>query len=455
VSEIRFGTNGWRGVLGRGFDADGAERVALALARELGSGGRVVVAYDTRAQADDIAARVATVLAGAGMDARLCAAPVPTPVAARLARELRAAAGVVLTASHNPPEYLGLKVLAQGGEGAPRSLLDALARRANGTRQPRRVRGTPRVVRDAVDRYVEALLAIVDARAIARARPRVLYDAMHGAGAGVLDRALRELGARVEVIRGAPDPEFGGGAPDPTPPRLRGLAAAVRRGRFAFGVASDGDADRFALVDAHGRLLSETESLALLVDHLAATRPLRRGVAISHATGSLVADTARARGLAVERAGVGFAPLSRALREGEADVAGEESGGFAWCALGLDKDGILAAALALEAAAAEPLHVRGARLAREFGSSACGRAATPASAAARRALARLAAAPPKRAGGARVLEASVGDGVRLVLEDGFVYWRASGTEPVIRVYAEAPSRRALARRLAGGLARLR
>jgi len=157
----------------------------------------------------------------------------------------------------------------------------------------------------------------------------------------------------------------------------------------------------------------------------------------------------------VIRTGIGFSPLSRALLAGEADLAGEESGGFAWRAFGFDKDGILAAALALEAAASEPLHERVARLTRAHGSSACGRSATPATARARRALARLAQSRPKRVGGARVIDAHLDDGVRLVLEDGFVHWRASGTEPVIRVYAEAPSRVALARRLSKALARLR
>jgi len=454
VSKIHFGTNGWRGVFGRDFDADGAERIAHALARELARGARVIVAYDTRAHSHEIAALCASVLAGAGVDARLCVSSTPTPIAGHLVRSLRAQAGLVITASHNLPEYLGLKVLAPGGEGAPRALLDSLALRANAARQPRRELRAPRALRAPADRYVRALKALIDTRGIARKRPRVLYDAMHGAGAGVLDRALRELGARVEVMRGDPDPRFGGGAPDPTPPRLRGLAAAVKRGRFAFGVASDGDADRFALVDSRGRLLSETESLAVLVDHVAATRALKR-VAISHATGSLVERAARAHGLAVTRAGIGFSPLARALRAREADLAGEESGGFAWRALCFDKDGILAAALALEAAANEPIHERLARLTREHGSGACGRVATPATVRARKALARLAGAPPERVGGARVLEAHVDDGVRLVLEDGFAYWRASGTEPVIRVYAEAPSRTALARRLAAGIARVR
>jgi phosphomannomutase len=157
----------------------------------------------------------------------------------------------------------------------------------------------------------------------------------------------------------------------------------------------------------------------------------------------------------VQRVGLGFSPLSGALRDGEADVAGEESGGFAWRAMGLDKDGILAGALALEAAASEPLHARLERLTRLHGRSACGRVALPAGERARRMLARLAQAPPRRIGGARVDTFSCEDGVRVGFADGFLYWRTSGTEPVIRVYAEAPSRAALARRLGAGVARLR
>jgi phosphomannomutase len=233
------------------------------------------------------------------------------------------------------------------------------------------------------------------------------------------------------------------------------LMRAVRNGGFAFGLASDGDADRFALVDGRGRLLSETEAVALLVDHLGATRTLRRGLALSVATGSLAEQTARARGIAVTRVGLGFAPLASALRGARADIAGEESGGFAWRRLGVDKDGILAGALALEAAASEPLHERVARLTAAHGRSACGRIAVPASAGARRALARLEASPPQRVAGSAARVADAGDGIRIGFDDGFLYWRASGTEAVIRVYAEARSSAALARRLAAGAARLR
>jgi phosphomannomutase len=459
VSEIRFGTNGWRGVLGRDFSAAGAERLAQALACALGAPAerpRVLVAHDTRAQADAIAARAAAIMAGAGARVLRSAEPLPTPVAGFLVRARRAAAGFVVTASHNAPEYLGVKILASGGESAPHDFVDRLAAVANALgASDELATARARAVRAPEEPYLARLVALVDAGAIRRARVRILYDAMHGAGAGVAPRALAQLGARVEVMRGARDVCFGGGAPDPVRARLRGLMRAVRAGGFAFGLANDGDADRFALVDARGRLLSETEALALLLDHLGTTRRLPRGVALSLATGALARRSAAARGLRVQQLGLGFSALSAALRAGRADVAGEESGGFAWRRMGFDKDGILAGALALEAAAHEPLDERLARLVRTHGASACGRTACPATRAAQRALARLAGAPPERVDGVRVAAATTGDGVRVELADGFVYWRASGTEPVIRVYAEAPTRAALARRLAAGAAKLR
>ncbi len=459
MSEIRFGTNGWRGVLGRDFSVEGARALAAALARELGAPRarpRILVAFDTRAHAAEIAREAAAVMAGAGAEPWLCGGPAPTPIAGFLVRARRALAGFVVTASHNPTEFLGVKILAAGGESAPRAWADRLALAGNALAGSALATGEPRAIRDPPARYVARLEALLEARAIRRARPRVLYDAMHGTGSGTLDRLLRALGARVEVMRGAADPRFGGGAPDPIAARLRKLMASVRAGRFALGLATDGDADRFALVDAGGRLLSETESLALLVDHLAATRRLPRGLAISIATGRLAERSALARGLPVARLPLGFGALTTALREGRADVAGEESGGFAWRRVGTDKDGILAGALCVEAVAlGAPLGDRLSALVEEHGASACGRIAIAADPGVRCALAQLESDPPSRWNGAPVREVGLADGVRLGLDDGFVYWRASGTEPVIRVYAEAASRAALSRRLRAATAELR
>jgi phosphomannomutase len=460
---IRFGTGGWRGVLGEAFDF-GRLRALTAAVAELAlreaPGAPVLVGHDTRFLADRAADCAARVLAGAGVRPLRAAGPVPTPVACHAVRRLGCAAGIVVTASHNPPEYLGVKVLGPAGASASERVTRALeqeaARRlrlgppAEGSEAGRRL--------DLVGPYCRALAHLLDAGALRRSRVHVVYDAMHGAGAGVLDRVLEAVGVPVTRLRVAPDPRFGGGVPDPTAPRLGALARAVRAARgLRLGVATDGDADRFAAVDAGGRVLSETEALALLVDHLAASGRVRGPLAVSCATGSLVERVAGAHGVRVARRGIGFAPLTAALVAGDAAVAGEESGGFALAPFAREKDGMLAGALLAERVAltGESLGAGLRRLVRRYGASACGRAALPLEAPARRGLERLRTSPPSRLGGVRVAGVELAHGVRVALADGgFVLWRASGTEPVVRLYAEARDGAALRARLRAAAALL-
>jgi phosphomannomutase len=460
-ARIRFGTSGWRGVLGEEFHFAGARALALAVARFAGAPAerpRILVAHDTRFLGERLAEEAAAVLAGAGARPLIASRATPTPVVNFALGARRAAAALVFTASHNPPAYQGLKVLLPWGGGAPDAVSARLAAAAERTlargEPPRGPVPTARF--DAVPGYLDALARRLGPLPRGR-RLRVVYDALHGCGAGVLDRALAARGARVELLRGEPDPRFGGGAPDPTPARLVGLARRVREGKgLRLGLATDGDADRLAAVDAGGAILSETELLALLVDHLARTGRATRGVAISVATGSLVERVARHYGLACLRRPIGFKHLTAALASGEADVAGEESRGFAWAPFARDKDAILAGALLAEivASSGAPLASRLAELAARHGAPACGRLSLPLGARARAALARLGRSVPRRFDGAPVLGVDDVDGLRIVLEDGFVLWRASGTEPLLRVYAEAPTRRALARRLAAAAAKL-
>jgi len=461
VPPLRFGTSGWRGVLGEDFTYPRLRRVLHAVARWIreGQGGRrVVVAWDTRFQSAPMAEIAEAILRARGLDPLVARGPLPTPVAAHAVTRRRAAAGLVLTASHNPPEYHGLKVIGPWG-GAIRApdarRIEALAQEALADPEPQlsapRAGRAPRL--DLVAPYARELLGRLDREALRRSRLRVFYDAMHGVGAAVLPEILRRVGLRVELRRGEPDPRFGGAPPDPLPAHLRRLARELRGGRgLRLGLATDGDADRFGALDADGRMLSETEALALLVDHLARSGRLRRGVAISIATGSLVERVAAEHGLRVSRHPIGFKHLSGALVSGEAEAAGEESGGFAWAPLGCDKDGILAGCLLAEIAAAtgEPLRARLAALERRFGRLACGRRAHPATPALRERLEKLLLDPPSRVDGRPVRTLSPEDGLRFGLDDGFLMLRASGTEPVLRIYAEAPGRRALRQRLAAG-----
>jgi len=458
---IHFGTSGWRGVLGEGFHFPGARALAAAVARLAGAPARrprILVAHDTRFLGERFAEEAAAVLAGAGARPIVCGSAVPTPVVNHALRRRRAAAALVFTASHNPPAYQGLKLLLPWGGAAP----DAVSARVSADAERVLRRGepprgpVPAARFDPLPGYLRELSLRLGPPPPGP-RLRVVYDALHGCGAGVLDRALLSRGASVELLRGDPDPRFGGIAPDPTPARLAALARRVRGLRGPrLGLATDGDADRLAAVDADGRILSETELLALLVDHLARNGRVTRGVAISVATGSLVERVAHHYGLGVVKRAIGFKHLTEALASGEADVAGEESRGFAWAPFARDKDAILAGCLLAEIVTTTraPLARRLQELAARHGAPACARLSLPAGERARAALARLARQAPRRFDGARVLSAERFDGVRLGLEDGFVLWRASGTEPLLRVYAEAPTRRALRRRLAAAAARI-
>ncbi|MBW1685872.1 MAG: hypothetical protein JRS35_12525 [Deltaproteobacteria bacterium] len=452
---IRFGTSGWRGVLGEEITFPRL-RVALhGIARWLvREGGReVVVTHDTRFLGERMADLAARILAEHGARPVLGKGALPTPVAARAVLRRGAAGAVVLTASHNPAEYHGLKVLGASGGGID----DATARRIEGwiarARPVEPAAGPPLRPVDLRAPYLRELLRRLDRERLEQARVCVVYDAMHGAGAGVLDTALERLGARVELQRGEPDPRFGGLPPDPTRERLQPLARTLRgrRGRW-LGLATDGDADRFAAVDADGQVLSETEAAALLVDHLARSGRARRGVAISIATGSLVERIARSHGLPVRRHPIGFKHLSQALVSGEADVAVEESGGFGLAGFAHDKDGILAGCLLAEimAVTRAPLRARLDEFVEQHGPSVCGRIALPAEARAREVLARLRATPPGRVDAAPVRRVSADDGLHLALDDGFLMLRLSGTEPLLRVYAEARGPRLLRRRLLAG-----
>jgi phosphoglucomutase len=454
---IRFGTSGWRGVLGEDFTLPRLRRVLAAVGRwlqEQGTPGEVIVAHDTRPLGDRMARLAAAALRRHGQRPLLAKGAVPTPVIARAIRRRRARAGLVFTASHNPPEYHGLKLLgASGGSLAPAPIRRVEALLGEEAGEPRSAAAARARRLDLAAAYLEDLLALIERGPIARARLRVVYDAMHGAGAPVLASALRRSGARVHLLRGRPDPRFGGQAPDPIPERLGGLVRALRGARgLALGLATDGDADRFTAVDAGGRVLSPTQAVALLVDHLARSGRIQRGLALSVATGSLVEKIARTHGLAVTRHPIGFRLLSERLAAGAADAAADESGGFALGSFSADKDGILAGCLLAELMASQraPLRARLAELERCHGRSACGRTAHPLRPRSAEALRRLCAAPPSRVARQRVREAESGDGLRLVFDDGFLFLRASGTEPVLRIYAEARSRRELLARLTAG-----
>lgn len=453
---IRFGTSGWRGTLADEVTDERVRAFVSGAARWLGrrrESPRVVVAFDGRFASERLAEVVAHELQRRGLNVALGAQVTPTPALARAVVRRRAAGGLMLTASHNPAHDHGIKVYGPRGEPVDRAVatrIEEAAARAL-LRPPRDApkRGR-RLVADLSTGYVRDLVRATGEALRAAPRLFVVYDAMHGAGAGVLDAALRTLGVRVEVLRGTPDPTFGGCVPDPAPEQLRGLARRVRGGRgLRLGLATDGDADRIAAVDESGRVLSEEEVAALVVDHLVRTGRVRRGVAMTLAAGSLLERVAVSHGLRTTRHPIGFRFLAAELQAGRADVAVDESGGIAFAPFALDKDGMFAGLLLAESVALrrKGLGAQRQALRERHGATAAGRFALPVSAALREGVERLLEAPPERIEGKPVRDVDRRDGVRIELEDGFVMWRISGTEPRVRVYAEAPGSGRLRSRL--------
>lgn len=461
---ILFGTSGWRGPLGEEVTFPRLRVLVRSVCdwiHEQDRGERVLVGWDTRFASRQMADTTAGILVEAGLEPLVSEVAIPTPAItyALSARAARAgcAAGLMLTASHNPACDHGIKVFDSAGA----TIVDADARWIEAVASARFQDDGPERGAAPTDRedfrslYREALASLLDPDAMRRSGIEVMFDAMHGSAAGILDRVLEEAGARVRRVRARADPNFGGGAPDPIPENLTRLTRETRQiAALGLGLATDGDGDRFGVIDTTGRVLTETQVLALLIDHLAQSGHLHLGVAITVGTGSLVERVAADHGLRVERHPVGFKYLSAAMAEQRADVAGEESGGFALATMGLGKDGLLAGCLLanLVATSGESLEAHVERLEAKFGAHACGRTALRASNALDQALAHLESAPPQRLGEVRVSEVDGQRGLRLGLEDGgFLILRRSGTEPMLRIYAEAESREALEIRLVHGI----
>lgn len=465
---IRFGTSGWRGLLGEEVTFPRLRVLVRSIAdwifeEEGGAGAKVLVGFDGRFASQAMAESATRLLRDAGLLPQLSDRPMPTPAMTRAltagaaGRPSDPAAGLMFTASHNPAADHGLKVFGPSGG----AISDDHARRIEAIAAGRMQEdGAPHSPlpgerTDFVTPYANALANVLDAEALRRSKVHVLYDAMHGMGGGVLDRVLRDSGARVEGMRLDLDPGFGGTVPDPSPARLGSLMQSVSRAQgLRLALATDGDADRIAALGADGGALSETQILALLIEHLASTGRIRRGVAIGVATGSLVEKVAARHGLEVERHPIGFKFLSAALESGRVDVAGEESGGFALAGMSRDKDGLLAGCLLanLVATTGAGLEEHIARLESEHGTSACGRIAVESRPAFDRGLERLAKRPPERVGAVPVAAVDDRHGLRLALADGgFLMWRRSGTESVLRVYGEGQTPDALTERLSLGV----
>jgi len=436
---ISFGTDGWRTTLAE-FTEPRVRMVGQAVATYLDDEGRgtdpVAVGYDARESSRGFAEELARVLAANGHDVLLPERDRPTPLVAWAIVERDLAGAMMVTASHNPPEYNGVKFIPDDGAPALPEVTDAVeARLAEPDPLPADQHGTVRAV-DLATPHADHALDLVDADL---SDLTVAYDAIHGSGRGTTDALLERAGATVERLRCDHDSDFGGASPEPSEEQLSDLIDAVREGDADLGIANDGDADRLAVVTPERGFLDENLFFAALYDYRLETDagPAVRSVS----TTFLVDRVAEAHGETVVETPVGFKWVAAAMAERDALVGGEESGGFTVRGHVREKDGVLTALLAGAAAAAEPFDARVDRLLDEHGEIHQGKVSVDCPDAEKeRVIAELEGGIPDEVAGAAVEDVVTVDGFKLLLDDGsWTLVRPSGTEPKLRVYAEAAS----------------
>jgi len=452
---IAFGTDGWRGILGVDITVERLLPVAAAAARELAHAApagldsrTVVIGYDRRFLAPELAAAIAAAVRGVGLEPLLAQEPLPTPAVSWVVVERQALGGLVITASHNPPEWLGLKIKGHFGGSVEGDFTKRVEQRlaAGGISVPEP--GETHCF-DGWSEYLSGLRSQLDCAALRTGLHnlglQVIVDPMHGSAAGGLPALL---GDSVREIRSNRDPLFGGNPPEPLAPYLEQLIAEVQAaaaaGKPAVGIVFDGDGDRIAAIDERGRYCSTQLLMPLLIDHLARARQLPGAVVKTVSGSDLMRLVAEDLGREVLEKPVGFKYIASEMLSGEVLVGGEESGGVGFGMHLPERDALFAALLLLEALVegGQPL---GARL--DALQARCGGAShydrldlRLRDMASRSRLEQLLMdAPPQEVAGVAVQELIRTDGLKLRL--GPSHWlmlRFSGTEPLLRLYCEGP-----------------
>ncbi len=452
-SPIRFGTDGWRAIIGDEFTFENVRTCAQATAlyiRETGlASSGIVVGYDTRFASPEFAAAVAEVMAANDIPVYLCDRAAPTPVVGYAILTQKAAGSVVITSSHNPAIYSGFKVRTEYAGAAPPPVLDRIealipqALSQGVARIPLADAQGRNLVRmfDPRPAYLAHLSELVDLDGLRAADLRVLVDPMYGAGAGYLRELLSGGKTKVWEIRAAHNPLFPGmHNPEPIPRNLAATRRAVRRHGAQVGLITDGDADRIGVVDGQGRFVNQLQTFALLAYHLLEMRGLRGPIVKSVTTTSMVSRLGELYDVPVFETGVGFKYLGPKMRETDALIAGEESGGFAFRGHLPERDGILSALYLLELMAGRGKEPQGLieELFEKVGAHYYDRIDTVMEKGERaRVQERLEGLEPTRIAGLEVTGYDRTDGLRFLLEDGaWALIRLSGTEPLMRVYTE-------------------
>ena len=450
---IKFGTDGWRGVIAEDFTDDNVRKVSHAIARYVvraeRPGAGVVVGYDTRFASERFARVAAETVAATGTPVWLASDACPTPAVSLLVRQRGAACGIQISASHNPYRWNGVKLKASYGSSASPAIVEQVeAELARVMRE-----GIPALPPrndlihslDVRTPYLKTLAGLVDWDRLRASNFRFLIDPMHGAGRGLLSELFRRHGIEASEIRGDRDPLFGGVNPEPIEPHVEALRRAMLASGYDAGFALDGDADRIGAMDRDGTFITPHQIFSILFWHLAGTRKLTCDVAKSFSVTTMIDKIALKHDRKVWETPVGFKFICERMLESDILLGGEESGGIGTKLYLPERDATVSALLLAEVMAwhGQRLGQLVAMLHREFGEYHYGRADLTLKAGQKeKALEYFASKKLTRFLDWPIVRREDLDGVKIYLGDiGWAMARASGTEPMLRVYSETASAR--------------
>jgi len=445
---IKFGTDGWRAVISDEFTFANVRIVAQAIANYLHNHNLerkpLIVGYDPRFLADKFAEEVAKVMQSNCISCLLVERDTPTPVVAFEVKDKSASGAVMITASHNPPQYCGLKFIPEYAGPASGEITREIEKYLSSPEVQYGVQcvGTASLEKfDPRERYLKSLEGLIDASVIKKAKLKVVYDPMFGCGRGYVDKALERFGAKVEVINGERDPLFGGRLPEPVEENLEELKERIEESKADLGLSNDADADRFGVIGEDGTYYNANDVVSMVALYLIEDKGYSGAIVRSVATTHMLDKIASMHKLELFETPVGFKHIAEKMMKEKVVIGCEESGGLSIMGHIPEKDGILADLLVTEMVAKKkkPLSEIFADLQNKIGKHYSKRINLEVSEEKKKSLiGSLRAKPLKEIAGLQVAEVRTIDGVKLVLRDGsWVLMRPSGTEPLLRVYIES------------------
>jgi phosphoglucomutase len=455
TTTIKFGTSGWRAIIAEEFTVDNVRRAVTGIAQYVASrkpsGARVIVGRDPRYMGERFVSIAAEVLSSFGVQPLVIAEPAPTPAISYEVIRSKAEGAINFTASHNPPEYSGIKFSTPDGAPALPEATSAIEALIAGNGESVSAPPAAKVTAGTIDpksAYLARLKEIVDLPLIRASGLRVVFDPLWGAARGYSDEFLREAGIPVSTVHNVRDVLFGGHAPEPEGHLLNEMRQKMKETGARIGIATDGDADRFGIVDEDGTFIQPNYIIAVLFDYLVESRGWKNGVAKSVSTTNMINALAERHGVPLYETPVGFKYIGELIKQDKIAIGGEESAGLSIRNHVPEKDGVLAGLLCCEAVASRKKSI-GEQIKDLFGKVGSFYARRENFSLTPEVKAKFTSKiknDPTELSGHKVKQAVRADGLKLILDDGsWVCYRMSGTEPVVRIYSEASSEKGLER----------